>query len=129
MILGLLENFYRNCNDGHSGGGTGKFTESGCTVGECILFSSLHCVFMIDPSVFGDPQFTGVNTFYQRFKALPETQTILNDRKNVFQQYFLKPEGFKKKNNEWIRTKLRKKRRKTNSNRAMSYGTSMRPVL
>ena len=47
---------------------------------------------MIDPSVFGDPQFTGVNTFYQRFKALPETQTILNDRKNVFQQYFLKPE-------------------------------------
>ena len=94
MILGLLENFYRNCNGGHSGGGggTGKFTESGCTVGECKLFSSLHCVFMIDPSVFDDPQFTGVNTFYQRFKALPETQTILNDRKNVFQQYFLKPE-------------------------------------
>ena len=93
VILGLLENFYRNCNGGHSGGGgTGKFTESGCTVGECKLFSSLHCVFMIDPSVFDDPQFTGVNTFYQRFKALPETQTILNDRKNVFQQYFLKPE-------------------------------------
>ena len=66
---------------------------------------------MIDPSVFDDPQFTGVNTFYQRFKALPETQTILNDRKNVFQQYFLKPEGFKKKQRmDTYKTKKKKKK-------------------
>ena len=95
--MSLLETFYRKCNNGHgvneSNRTEGKFTESGCTVGEIKLWTSLHSVYMIDASVFDDPAFVGVTAFYQRFKALPETQTILNDKKNVFQQYFLKPEG------------------------------------
>ena len=98
VIMSLLEKFYRKCNDGRGGVNEsnrteGKFTESGCTVGEIKLWTSLHSVYMIDASVFDDPSFAGVTAFYQRFKALPETQTILNDTKNVFQQYFLKPEG------------------------------------
>ena len=97
VIMSLLETFYRKCNNSRglneSNRTEGKFTGSGCTVGEIKLWTSLHSVYMIDASVFDDPSFAGVTAFYQRFKALPETQTILNDTKNVFQQYFLKPEG------------------------------------
>jgi len=90
VILELLEKFYTKCNHG---GTTGKFTDSGCTVGECKLWTSLHCVHMIDPSVLDDPQCMGVNAFYKRFKSLPATQKILNDSTNVFRQYFMKLEG------------------------------------
>jgi len=90
VILELLEKFYTKCNDD---GTTGKFTDSGCTVGECKLWTSLHCVHMIDPAVLDDPQYMGVNDFYKRFKSLPATQKILNDSTNVFRQYFMKLEG------------------------------------
>ena len=122
VIMSLLETFYRKCNNGHGANDSnrteGKFTESGCTVDEIKLLTSLHSVYMIDASVFDDPSFVGVKAFYQRFKALPETQTILNDTKNVFQQYFFETGGIVKNNNnnnnkmKWYTTKTKKKKKK-----------------
>lgn len=88
VFMELLEKFLGKCG----GSDAGKFTTSGCTVGECKLWASLHCVYMIDPTVLGG--FPGVRKFYHRFKEEPATRAILSgDRTGgPLQQYFFKPE-------------------------------------
>lgn len=83
-FLGLLEAFLGKCR-GEGNAVSGRFTASGCTVGECKLWASLHCLFMIDPAVFDG--FDGLKAFYERFKKEPATQTILAKELG---QYFFK---------------------------------------
>lgn len=83
-FLGLLEAFLSKCQ-GEGRAVSGHFTASGCTVGECKLWASLHCLFMIDPAVFDG--FGDLKAFYERFKKEPATQNILAKELG---QYFFK---------------------------------------
>lgn len=69
--LALLDAFYHAV-----GAGSGKFTSSGCTVGECKLWAYLHIVVPLQPSCLA--RCAGLRQFYDSFAALPETQGILN---------------------------------------------------
>ena len=71
----------------------GKFTSSGCTVGECKLFAVLHILVSIQPSVLAS--FPGVQAFYTRFAALEPTKGVLAGTLNMpgpWVNYFKKPE-------------------------------------
>lgn len=85
VFLQLLEDFYK------AHGGNGKFTKAGCSVGECKLFSSLHCVYMLKPAVFDN--YPGLKEFYSRFAAEPATKDFLNTGgkygPGILTQYFV----------------------------------------
>eukprot|EP00933_Yihiella_yeosuensis_P029197 TRINITY_DN22874_c0_g1_i1.p1 TRINITY_DN22874_c0_g1~~TRINITY_DN22874_c0_g1_i1.p1 ORF type:complete len:227 (-),score=26.32 TRINITY_DN22874_c0_g1_i1:61-741(-) len=85
VYLTHLERFYSTC--GHS---DGKFTTSGTTIGECKLFTSLHCLKMIKDDVLSN--YAGLTAFYNFFGALESTKLILTNGGNFpgpFRQYFL----------------------------------------
>jgi glutathione S-transferase len=87
VYLQLLEEFYAKC-----AAGDGKFTTSGCTVGECKLWATLHMLKMIKEDVLAP--FAGVLRFYTRFSAEPEAQKILTTGGAMgkpFAQYFVAP--------------------------------------
>ena len=69
---------------------TGKFTESGVTVGECKLFSTLHALVMIDETVLQD--YPGLSAFYGRFGDSKATRAVVETGANMpaaFKQYFI----------------------------------------
>eukprot|EP00434_Breviolum_minutum_P004839 symbB.v1.2.004266.t1/scaffold222.1/size270942/8 len=71
-------------------GNVGKFTKRGISIGECKLWTMLHCLVMIKPTVL--LRFHGLNTFYTRFKAMEKTQDILKSGgkfPGTFKQYFI----------------------------------------
>mmetsp|Transcript_69967 Transcript_69967/g.163697 ORF Transcript_69967/g.163697 Transcript_69967/m.163697 type:complete len:244 (-) Transcript_69967:49-780(-) len=86
--LQYLEKFYIKIAG--KGGNTGKFTTSGVSVGECKLFTMLHCLALIKPTVL--TPYPGLQNFYNRFKALQKTQDILEKGGRFpgpFKQYFI----------------------------------------
>ena len=86
--LSFLEKFYLKA--AAKLGNVGKFTKKGVSIGECKLWAILHSLVMIKPTVLD--RFTGLNTFYLRFKALEKTQDILRDGGHFpgpFKQYFI----------------------------------------
>jgi len=89
VVLQLIENFNIKCGKSKEG----KFTTSGCTVGECKLWCSLHSLTLIEPTVLDE--YTGLKAFYKRFQEETATQNILNGSKTggVLPQYHTKPEG------------------------------------
>mmetsp|Transcript_30628 Transcript_30628/g.46701 ORF Transcript_30628/g.46701 Transcript_30628/m.46701 type:complete len:261 (-) Transcript_30628:1087-1869(-) len=86
VFLDLLEKFIKEC------GKEGRFTTSGCTVGECKLWASLHCVYLIDPTVLDG--FDGMKKFYTRFLEEKATQAIIKGQRTegALAQYFVKPD-------------------------------------
>lgn len=86
VILSLLEKFIKKC------GKDGRFTTSGCTVGECKLWASLHCVCLIDSTVLDE--FDGMKKFYTRFCMEKATQAIILGERTggPLTQYFYKPD-------------------------------------
>lgn len=89
VFLELLEAFCQNCGQS----GEGKFTSSGCTVGECKLWASLYVVCLIRPEILNPDQYPGLSAFYARFEKEPATQTILSGTKTggKLGQYFVFP--------------------------------------
>jgi len=84
-FLRLLEEFHIAC-----GMGEGKFTATGKTVGECSLFAKLHMLVLLKVDALDG--FSGVSSFYQRFKAEACTQEILENGGKMgvpFAQYFV----------------------------------------
>merc|ERR1719362_878999 len=82
--LTTTDAFYTKC-----GVGEGKFTTSGKTVGECKLWSMLHCCVMIQPECL--ESFDGLKLFYNRFLAMEETKKLLETGirfPGPFKQYF-----------------------------------------
>jgi len=83
--LNTLEAMYTKC-----GVGEGKFSTLGKTVGECKLWSMLHCCVMIQPGCLED--FGGVKLFYDSFMSLEETKRLLETGGRFpgpFKQYFV----------------------------------------
>jgi hypothetical protein len=84
VFLSLLDKFYTKCN-----AGDGKFTQSGITVGECKLFTTLHiCKLMKDDIL---DAYLGLKAFYERFLTLEKTQAVMNGTgkmPGVFNKYF-----------------------------------------
>ena len=88
VYLSQLENFYKKCERKPE---DGKFTETGTSVGECKLFSSLHACVMIKGQTLLCT-YPGVLAFYTRFLNQKQTQSILADGGNFpyeFSQYFI----------------------------------------
>ncbi|CAK8995174.1 unnamed protein product [Durusdinium trenchii] len=114
--LAFLEKFYMKA--AQRLGNAGKFTKKGISIGECKLFTVLHCLVapfkyrsdrtlrteqraslrtersdatvMIKPTVL--EHFQGLSTFYNRFKSLEKTQDILQNGGRFpgpFKQYFI----------------------------------------
>mmetsp|Transcript_61005 Transcript_61005/g.108457 ORF Transcript_61005/g.108457 Transcript_61005/m.108457 type:complete len:242 (+) Transcript_61005:115-840(+) len=86
VYLSHLERYYDACK----GGGSGKFTSTGTTIGECKLFVTLHCLVLIQPDVL--LPYVGLSTFYNHFKGLQETQELLVSGSKFpgpFNQYFV----------------------------------------
>merc|ERR1712130_428650 len=86
VYLEMLEQFSKKC----SKFGMGKFTSSGCTVGECKLWASLHAVAMLEENLFDG--YDGVQAFYGRMKSEKATVSILSGEKTggVLAQYFVR---------------------------------------
>ena len=84
--LGYLEALYAR-----AGAGEGRFTASGCSVGECKLFSSLHCLVMLKAEVLD--AYPGLRAFYLRFAAEPATKDFLETGSQyghgILTQYFV----------------------------------------
>ena len=53
------------------GAGSGKFTSSGCTVGECKLWAYLHVAVPLQPGCLA--KCTGLRQIYESFAVLPGT--------------------------------------------------------
>ena len=70
VYLVLLEKFHGSC-----GGTAGKYTASGITVGECKLFTMLHCLVMIKPDVLSG--YPAVKDFYDAFGVRTTTAWLL----------------------------------------------------
>lgn len=89
VFLELLEAFCQKC--GHAK--EGKFTSSGCTVGECKLWASLYAVCLIRPEILDTNQYPGLSAFYTRFEKEPATQSTLSGTKTggKLGQYFVFP--------------------------------------
>jgi len=89
VFLDLLEKFCQNCGLAKEG----KFTSSGCTVGECKLWASLYVVCLIRPEILDVAKYPGLSAFYKRFEQEPATQTILSGTKSggKLGQYFVYP--------------------------------------
>ena len=86
--LAFLEKFY--VKTASKLGSSGKFTRKGISIGECKLFTILHCLVMIKPDVL--ERYTGLRTFYERFKSMEKTQEILQTGGRFpgpFKQYFI----------------------------------------
>ena len=82
-----LDEFYDKC-----GVGSGKFTSTGCTVGECKLFQVLHALVMCKADVMNN--YPGLAAFYERFKNEKATQEVMNGGGNYpheFKTYFQPP--------------------------------------
>jgi len=87
VYLGLLEKFHERC--GHD---AGKFTASGLSVGECKLFSTLHCLKLIRKDALEG--YPALAAFYSRFGALKETRSVVESGgafPGPFEQYFINP--------------------------------------
>lgn len=70
VYLSLLENFHSS-----SGAGAGKFTDSGISIGEIKLWTTMHILKTIKTDVF--EAFPALAAFYDRFAALPATQEFV----------------------------------------------------
>lgn len=85
VYLELLEKFYSKCGFKVD---EGKFTETGCTVGECKLFASLHALKLVQDTIMS--KYPGLSKFYERFSREPATEAITSGAKTGLKlaQYF-----------------------------------------
>lgn len=85
VFLDNLEKFHVKV-----GGVEGRFTSSGCTIGECKLWASLHALKLIEPELF--QAHPSVKAFYERLAAEPATAAILDGQATggVLATYFVK---------------------------------------
>lgn len=70
------------------------YTQTGTSVGECKLFSTLHALVLIEPQVLRTH--ARLEAFYEGFAAHEATKSILGTGGNmpgVFEQYFVRGEG------------------------------------
>eukprot|EP00658_Telonema_sp_P-2_P006517 TRINITY_DN12465_c0_g1_i5.p1 TRINITY_DN12465_c0_g1~~TRINITY_DN12465_c0_g1_i5.p1 ORF type:complete len:277 (+),score=78.44 TRINITY_DN12465_c0_g1_i5:108-938(+) len=74
-------------------GESDKFSESGTTVGELYLWSMLHQIALVTPSIFEN--FMQVGRFYQRLLVHEEVSKVVEGKSafGPWAQYFIEPEA------------------------------------
>lgn len=85
VYLSQFDEFYTKC-----GGGEGRFTSSGETIGECKLFATLHLLPPLQSSdVFA--KFPNVALFYSTFAMKAKVKAVMETRIDTAAQYFIRP--------------------------------------